>query len=321
MNAIDSVELRHLRTFIAVAEELNFNSAAVRLHVTQAPVTRTIRQLEDILGTRLFDRSTRKCELTPAGEMLLHAAQRLMGRLAADLHRIGLAPRSPILRLGVCFAIDAIRLPELQESLHQGRGAKAHIELRESHQLVRMTAMGELDAALILLPTASEGLKVTRVAKVRMMAALPASHELARHRSVAVRDLNVFGRVLLPCRRDNPALFEYLRQALERRGLQPGRYARSREAFEGLAQIGAGLACSLLCETLQTATGKQVVLRLLRKEDRITADIGLVTAATTDERVVAQTVSHVRAFLTASLGAQEADPGSGAGSDTGSAQM
>ncbi|TFZ00101.1 LysR family transcriptional regulator [Ramlibacter humi] len=303
-NAIDTVELRHLRTFIAVAEELNFHSAAARLHVTQAPVTRTIRQLEEILGTRLLDRSTRKCELTPAGEKLLQTAQRFMRRLSADLGQIGVASPPSVLRLGVCFALDAVRLPELRENLRRRCGVRVHLELRGSHELARMLAFGELDAAIVLLPVAGEGLKVTRVAKAEMMAALPASHELARQRLVAVSDLNAFDRFILPGRRDNPAMFGYLQQALERRGLQSGRYARSREAFEGLAHIAAGFACSLLAETLQGTTGKQVVLRLLRKEDRITVDIGVAAAAAAEEQTVAETASCVRDFLVASFGVQ-----------------
>ena len=74
-----SVELRHLRAFVAVAEELNFTRAADRLHLAQQALSKQIRQLEEQLGTQLLDRTTRKVELTPSGLALLEHARTLLG--------------------------------------------------------------------------------------------------------------------------------------------------------------------------------------------------------------------------------------------------
>src|SRR5262245_6658550 len=75
----DAIELRHLRSFVAVAEELNFGRAAERLYITQPALSRQIRLLERLVGCQLLQRSTRRVELTLAGEALLERARRLLG--------------------------------------------------------------------------------------------------------------------------------------------------------------------------------------------------------------------------------------------------
>jgi DNA-binding transcriptional LysR family regulator len=75
------IELRHLRQFVAVAEELSFRRAAERIHIDQTPLSRTIRDLEDHLGVSLFVRMPRKLRLTPAGARLLKETHKLLLRL------------------------------------------------------------------------------------------------------------------------------------------------------------------------------------------------------------------------------------------------
>jgi len=76
------IEFRHLRSFLAVAEQLHFGRAAEQLHITQPPLTRQIQQLEELLGgVELFDRSRRRVALTPAGELLVDEARQLVDQL------------------------------------------------------------------------------------------------------------------------------------------------------------------------------------------------------------------------------------------------
>lgn len=276
MGISERIELRHLRAFLAVAEELNFRAAAERMHLTQPPLTRTISQLEGILGVRLFHRSTRTCELTEAGAQLLPCARKVMTVLRDELPTLGKVRRKSVVRLGVCFAIAAVKLPRLRTLVETRLGVRVDLELRRSHELARMLLHDELDAAVVLLPAECPGVRMEALARAQMMAALPAAHPLAERAEIAVRDLAAFSRFLFLSRRENPLLFDYLNGELARRGLQGPRYVQSREAFEGLAQIAAGVGCSLLCETLLGFTGKDVVLCPLRSQDAITVDIGLL---------------------------------------------
>ena len=101
--SVDLIELRHLRYFIAVAEELNFRRAAERVHIDQTPLSRAIRDLEDRLGVVLFIRRPRGLQLTPAGGKLLDHARRLLIRLERTkrvVREIDARHREP-LRVGV----------------------------------------------------------------------------------------------------------------------------------------------------------------------------------------------------------------------------
>lgn len=280
----ERIELRHLRAFLAVAEELNFRAAAERMHLTQPPLTRTIGQLEDILGKRLFHRGTRRCELTDSGLQLLPAARKVMAVLQEELPRIADAPQTSAMRVGVCFALDAVRLPSLRRIIQDRLNISIDFEVRMSHELVRLVANEELDLALVLMPVDATGIHSAALATAQMMAALPATHPLASEKELAVRDLSSFDRFILMSRRENTPLFDHLHGELMKRGLRGPRYVQCREVFEGLAQISAGIACSLVSETLQGFTGKNVVLRPLRKSERIAVDIGLIAPLSSSHR-------------------------------------
>jgi DNA-binding transcriptional LysR family regulator len=97
-----SVELRQLRYFVAVAEELHFGRAAARLHMSQSPLSRAIRELERDLGLVLFVRTTRRVELTAAGSLLLERSRRALAEIdgaVADAQRASL-PDDGLLALG-----------------------------------------------------------------------------------------------------------------------------------------------------------------------------------------------------------------------------
>lgn len=114
------MELRHLRYFVALAEELNFGRAAARLHISQPPLTRQIQQLEEKIGARLFSRTTRGVELTAAGKTLLEEAQRILGMVRIATERTGKAARGQIGRLDVGIFGSAIlnHIPRLLMEFH-----------------------------------------------------------------------------------------------------------------------------------------------------------------------------------------------------------
>ncbi len=132
-----SIELRQLRCFVAVAEELHFGRAAERLHISQSPLSRTIRELERDLGVTLFVRTTRRVELTEAGSLLLERSRRALGEIDGAIADVRGAARSPegLLAIGygpfsagaVTLIADALAVarPELSVRLQEEVAAES----------------------------------------------------------------------------------------------------------------------------------------------------------------------------------------------------
>ena len=135
------IELRHLRYFIAVAEELNFRRAAERVHIDQTPLSRTIRALEDRLGVQLFVRAPRKLHLTPAGLRLLKEARKVFIRIERAHRAVRETDarfRAP-LRIGVA---DGIAQPRLSECLVRWREMQRGRTTKTNQQSLHVLVAG-----------------------------------------------------------------------------------------------------------------------------------------------------------------------------------
>jgi DNA-binding transcriptional LysR family regulator len=176
-------ELWQLRYFLAVAEHLHFGRAAAALHISQPPLSRAIRALEQRLGVVLFARSRRRVELTPEGTRLLDEARRMLGQLERTVQEVrGMARgEEGRLRIGFVSLADYGVLPGLLKAFKSARPGIA-LALREmlSPEQAAALAAGELDFGL-LLPSvsAAEPLEHIVVQRERFVAALPSSHRLA----------------------------------------------------------------------------------------------------------------------------------------------
>jgi DNA-binding transcriptional LysR family regulator len=175
-----------MRYFIAVAERLHFGRAAAALHISQPPLSRAIRALEDRLGVRLLARSRRRVELTTEGARFLDEARRITGQLERVSHELrALASgEQGRLRIGFVSLADYGVLPGLLKGYKAARPGVA-LALREmlSPEQAAALAAGELDFGLLLPPVAGgERLEHLVVQRERFVAALPAGHRLARGR-------------------------------------------------------------------------------------------------------------------------------------------
>jgi DNA-binding transcriptional LysR family regulator len=189
------IELRHLRYFVAVAEELNFRRAAERVHIDQTPLSRAIRDLEDRLGLQLFVRSPRKLHLTPAGERLLKEARKVFIRVdrAYRVVRETDARFRPALRIGVA---DGIAQPKLSECF--ARWCKLEpaipLELTEmrASELAHGLERGELDAGFSFGLLDNETVAQHPAWSYPVMALLPMGHELAMQAVLSMGELLAF---------------------------------------------------------------------------------------------------------------------------------
>jgi DNA-binding transcriptional LysR family regulator len=176
------VELRHLRYFIAVAEELNFSRAAQRMHMAQPPLSAAIRQLERDLGVELFVRTTREVRLTDAGSAFLAGARRTLAdaeRAAEDAKRAA-AGELGHLRIAYSWSTRFETLPVLGRAF---RTSHPDVELLGQEMWnARMPPAfesGSIDIALSLCPEIAAELELAPIRKERMVALLPVAHRLA----------------------------------------------------------------------------------------------------------------------------------------------
>ena len=184
------MEIRQLTCFIAVAEERHFGRAAERLHMAQPALSLLIRQLEENLGARLLDRTTRRVDLTPAGQELLDRGRRVLHDLElleADVRREG-DSSAGVLRLGFAGAAAYDVVPELARAVRAGLPGVT-LSLRgelPSPALESGLRDGSLDAALLHPPVASPGIRHRVVGREPLVVALPVDAPLTARPSVDV---------------------------------------------------------------------------------------------------------------------------------------
>ncbi|WP_370638272.1 LysR family transcriptional regulator [Ancylobacter sp. Lp-2] len=178
------MELRHIRYFIAVAEERNFTRAAARLGIGQPPLSAQIKDLEAEIGTQLFHRVAHGAELTEAGEAFLAAVKPLPEEAAAAIHAARRAARGEIGQLSVGLTGTAALNPLFPAAIRSFRRSYPEVELRivEANSVVLLSSLveGRLDVA-ILRPAESDpaDLHEERLIDEPLVAALPAAHPAA----------------------------------------------------------------------------------------------------------------------------------------------
>jgi DNA-binding transcriptional LysR family regulator len=205
-------ELRLWRQFVAVAEELHFGRAALRLHMTQPPLTQAIAHLERLLGVKLFDRTKRSVQLTAAGESLLPQARELLARAQSLPVHARAAAHGGAGRLRLAF-VSTVGFGLLPQWVRGFRALYPQVEceLIEATGDVQLQALerGDIDAGFMLHSPgfAPAGLRHLRIVREPLVVALPEQHALATARTLgfdAVLDepLVIFPRRILPSLHD-----------------------------------------------------------------------------------------------------------------------
>ncbi len=235
------MELRQLRYFLAVAEELHFGRAAERLHIVQPTVSQQVRRLEREIGLNLFDRTTRSVTLTTAGREFLAHARAIVGAEQSALEAMAAlrAERATVLRLGTNVGLGA-RLERVLTALAE-RAPHITVELHSADAATRLRLVreGELDAAFVRGVRRSPDLELVPVWTDPLVVALPATHPLAAHDSVAIADLAGMPLRITP-RETNPHLVDLVTDACRAAGFEPVMGPPFTTDQDTLAAIGSG---------------------------------------------------------------------------------
>src|SRR5688572_11286914 len=251
------MELRHLRYFIAVAEEENVSRAALKLHVSQPALSRQIRDLEDELRFALFKRTAKSVQLTDAGRVFLSEAREVLKRSdeavnkaraiatggQGELH-VGYAPSPTARILPATLRVFQARMPKVRVRLHDLSSEEMVAGLRER----------TIEVAVLVRPTRAmlRGLRFEELARDPLCLAVPPRHRLARRRSVSVAQLARESLVVFN-RKDYADYHEHLDGVFRASKLKP-RIAEEHdsgtsliaavEAGAGVAITSTALACS-----------------------------------------------------------------------------
>ncbi|MBL9140016.1 MAG: LysR family transcriptional regulator [Verrucomicrobiales bacterium] len=188
------MELRHLRYFLAVAEEENITRAAARLHVSQPPLTRQMRDLEEELGVELLERRGKAIRLTALGRLFLDEVRSVLGRVEEALEKVRAAARGPTtdLHLGYAPSPTVELLPKILGAMQHGAPAvRVVLHDHTTPEMLDGLREGRLQAALMMQPPrpACRGLTFLGLRRYPMGILVASNHRLARLREVAREDL------------------------------------------------------------------------------------------------------------------------------------
>ena len=261
------LELRYLRYFIAVAEELHFSRAAKRLHMAQPPLSQQIRKLEQYVGHPLFTRNSRTVALTQAGEALLERCRYLLRRLEEDLETVRRVGRGEIGTLTVGFIGSAMLtvLPTLIGN-YRKLFTKVDLRLREltTSSLVDAIRQGIVDLGFLRDAGPTEGLMVEKVLEERFVVALAKRHPLASQQKISLIELK--GEPLILFARElGPLAWDKTIALCETSGIRPTIVQDAPEWLTVLRLVSSGLGFSIAPACVATIQTPGVVCRELTK--------------------------------------------------------
>jgi DNA-binding transcriptional LysR family regulator len=203
------MEFRHLRYLVAVAEELHFGRAAIRLNMSQPPLSQQIRQLEEELGVQLFERTKREVRLTDAGRRLVSEAHQVLGRVDHFSKVAAQAGEGEIghLSVGVTGGVNPILVETLRLLGKKYPGVRIELQYMSTGMQIEGLREGRIEIGFLNLPVQDPALVVERITTEPLWLALPKGHPLTRLRRVPLSKL-ADQRIILFPRRVTPGLHD-----------------------------------------------------------------------------------------------------------------
>jgi len=259
------MELRHLRYFITVAEELNFSRAAEKLHIAQPPLSQQIRDLEAELGVQLFQRTKRRVELTAAGVVFLEEVNKVFTQVNQAVRAAQRASRGEIGQLVIGFNSSATYsiLPELLRRFQQQCPDVELVlhELTTTQQLEKLYR-NQIDLGLLYLPVDESKFSVLPVFKEPLILALPETHFLVNQPQISMHEL-IDEPFILPSYHLGAGLYSQIMGLFQQTGFHP-QVAQSVTMLQtAVSLVAGGVGIAFVPSSLQNLQRTGVVYKAI----------------------------------------------------------
>jgi DNA-binding transcriptional LysR family regulator len=269
------MELRHLRYFVAVAEELNFTRAAQRLHMAQPPLSTQIRLLEEELQARLLDRDKRRVHLTQAGRHFLERAQAILASVESAKGEARDAATGGIGKIALGYTASSMLSATLPAAIREFQAAHPRIALalHEMTSLDQLDAVHghELDLGILRHPNVPipAGIAIEAWYQAPLMVAVPATHPLSRA-PVRIADLRDEPLILYP-RHSGIGLYWKVQELCSKAGFRPRMVQEARDASTIVGLVSAGVGLAIVPSGTESIRLEGVVYQRLREKSAVSA--------------------------------------------------
>jgi DNA-binding transcriptional LysR family regulator len=259
------MDLRQLRYLVALAEERHFTRAAAREHIAQPALSQQIRRLEEELGVRLVERTTRQVTITEAGNLLVARARRILAELeAANAELLALrGMEAGRVRVGTMHTMGPVDVSLALAVFHERhRGIELTVREQSSEELAEMLREDEIDLAFLSVTERieSHGLGLVQLVLEELVVLLPPEHRLARRRRLRIAELE--GEEFISFR-EGARLRELLFTAARGAGFEPNVKLESNESQRIRRLVSRGMGVAILPQSDAMAAGAEVAVAAL----------------------------------------------------------
>ena len=265
------LDLREVRSFVALAEHRNFGRAARALDLAQPSLSLQIKKLERELGVQLFRRTSRRVELTEAGEALLVEARVLLGQAQLTVDTARQAGRGEIGKLTIGFYDSAplLIMPVLLRRF-RARYPNVHLQFTElsTREQVAALARLEIDAGIMRGPVTQPGIRSRSIAREPLLVALPDTHALAKQSAIRVAALRDEAFVLKP-RAKGSGLYDEIIALCRDNGFSPAVVQEANETHTVCGLVASGIGVSLVPASVRALHVRGIVYRPLSPQATI----------------------------------------------------
>ncbi len=259
------MEIRHLRSFLAVADHLHFGRAAEEIHLSQPALSVQIRALEDAIKAPLFVRNRRRTTLTPAGELLREDARDILARIEVAGMRAQRAERGQvgIIRIGLISTAAALLVPPV---LVEFRKIYPEVVF-DLENILTAKQIGHLqdrrlDIGFVRMPIVADGIELTPIHSEPFIVVLPTSHPLAKKAQITLKDLRDEDMVFYT-RNKAPSFRDQIIAMLDRVSIKPRIVQEAGEMYTLVSLVAANLGIAILPKSVEHYRMPGVVIRPL----------------------------------------------------------